>query len=224
MMAFDSDILTALVYAAVFAAAAIRAKQWPWLLGCILLWLVVNAAGMLFLGVRSDGLLAPSTGGMAEIKPEGLWYFGHPLSLVAPQLYIVPASLLYFKKTAWQRNGEASYRAAGGAFIGLFAVTGALSAAALLLIAATVWYAYPTGNTAYAASAMLYLFVLKPVFWILIQATLMIVFYIHSQKIKGIPADNFSPAQLKAGFLLSLLLAGISIVGAMALVWLRQAA
>lgn len=223
MMAFDSDIFTALVYAVVFAAAAVRAKQWPWLLGCILLWLAANAAGMLLLGVPSDGLLTPSTGGMAEIRPEGLWYFGHPLSLVAPQLYIVPASLLYFK-TAWRRNGEESYRASGGTFIGLFAVTGALSAAALLLIAATVWYAYPTGNTAYAASAMLYLFVLKPVFWILIQAVLMIVFYIHSRKIKGEPADSFSPPQLKAGFLLSLLLSGISIVGAMALVWIRQAA
>lgn len=187
------DLAAAVVYAAVFLIAAFRAGMFQWFWGSVLLWLGCGMIG-------------------AQLLP-GIWGITHLGPLFFPHLYITAASLFFFVDH-WKRRPEPQLWQADCSHIwlGLFAVSNAVMTLAFLILAAAVWYHYPGGVSTFAAVSLFNLYALKPSNWFVMQAVIMMVFYLHRKAVAKQEACLFSAKQLQAGLFLALVFQMVTVV------------
>lgn len=182
-MGAGAGLWAALFYAAVFAAAALRAREWNWLLGSLFLWAGLSSAG-------------------AVLMP-GLWGMTHAGPLMVPHFYITAASPFFLAGRLKKRPQGAVLE--GSRFLGLFAVSNLLMTAVWLLLAVWVAYYYPGGLTPYALPALLQIYAFNPLYWFVFQGLLMAVFYLHRRHDGAEAQQHYSLRQMEAGFLMMLL-------------------
>ena len=190
------DLAAAVVYAAVFLIAAFRAGMFQWFWGSVLLWLGCGMVG-------------------AQLLP-GIWGITHLGPLFFPHLYITAASLFFFVDH-WKHRPEPQLWQADCSHIwlGLFAVSNAVMTLAFLILAAAVWYHYPGGVSTFAAVSLFNLYALKPSNWFVMQAVIMMVFYLHRKAVAKQEACLFSVKQLQAGLFLALVFQMVTVVAMM---------
>jgi len=190
------DLAAAVVYAAVFLIAAFRAGMFQWFWGSVLLWLGCGMIG-------------------AQLLP-GIWGITHLGPLFFPHLYITAASLFFFVDH-WKHRPEPQLWQADCSHIwlGLFAVSNAVMTLAFLILAAAVWYHYPGGVSTFAAVSLFNLYALKPSNWFVMQAVIMMVFYLHRKAVAKQEACLFSVKQLQAGLFLALVFQMVTVVAMM---------
>ncbi|UOO82833.1 hypothetical protein LVJ83_05070 [Uruburuella testudinis] len=180
----DTSFWFVAVYIGVFVIAAYKAGEFQWLWGSILLWLGFGIAG-------------------ARLLP-GIWGITHWIPLYLPHFYITLASLFFFTNH-WQKLPQgARHTGQGNVFLSLFAVSGLQMTLVFALLLLLVWYRFPAGITPYVLPALLQMYVFKPVYWMMAQAVMMGLFYLHRSHIMKEPANRFSRRQLQMGWLLAL--------------------
>lgn len=185
-MAVGFDLWVLAVYITVFIVAAFKAGEFQWLWASVLLWLGFSVIG---------AQLLPGILGITYLAP-----------LYIPHLYIALASLFFFINH-WKKLPEKGWWQAQetNGFISLFAVSGMLMTAVFLLLAFLVYLRFPTGITPYVMPALLQMYALKPAYWFVAQALIMLIFYVHRSLISKEPVTQFSGKQLQAGVLMAFL-------------------
>ena len=125
----------------------------------------------------------------AQLLP-GIWGITHLGPLFFPHLYITAASLFFFVDH-WKRRPEPQLWQADCSHIwlGLFAVSNAVMTLAFLILAAAVWF--------------------------VMQAVIMMVFYLHRKAVAKQEACLFSAKQLQAGLFLALVFQMVTVVAMM---------
>ena len=167
-------------YISVFLMMVYQNRQFKWLVTAIGLWIVLRILG---------GVL---------VWYEALWEFFVRLSLMyLPYFYVVSSSLIVFI-CYWRRLPNSSFWhiKGGKPFFGLFVVSGMLMFMAYLVLLALVGWQFPEGLTPYVLPALLQMYMFDPVYWVCMQAVMMLVFYFHRVVIGKQSANCFSGKQL----------------------------
>ena len=183
-MDWHIDLLAAVGYALVFLLLIFRGGMFQWFWGSVILWLGVSYLGSLLL--------------------PGIWGFTHVGPLFIPHFYLTLASLFFFVDF-WKKAPEEPFWQADSrhVLLSLFAVSNIVMTAAFLVILGVIAYRYPTGISVLAIPALLKFYALKPIYWFLLQLTMIGVFYVHRVVIMKQPGSWFSKHQLVGGYCLA---------------------
>ena len=180
-------------YISAFLVAAYQNKQFLWVIIIMWLWLLGRMMGLWYL---SEIWVYTHLNSLARLS---LWHL--------PYFYVVLASVWVFARR-WRKLPQSPYWQLRGIqpFLSVFAVSGVLQTLAFVLLLGLVAWQFPHGLTPYVLPALVQMYVFEPVYWVSLQAMLMLIFYIHRVVINNQSASEFSSKQLQAGFLLALLL------------------
>lgn len=188
------DLCCAAAYAALFAAAVWQSRRIGWLLAAVFCWLAAGFAGMWLL----PRMLAPFS----------------TVMLYAPQLYIVPACLLFLAANA-RRTDEASYYTVGNRALPVrFAAAAVAMGLGHALVTGLVWLRYPEGMTPRALPFLADLILLQPVYWLGMQLLLMALFSLHNRIAARAPSV-FGIRQIQGGMLVVMLAQAVYAVSMM---------
>ena len=187
MILLHLDFLSALLYATVFLFMIFRAGMLQWFWASIVLWLGISVLG-------------------AKLMP-GMWGLTHAAPLFIPHFYLTLGSIFFFIGH-WRRkaDGEGWQADAGHPLLGLFAVSNVLMTLAFAGVCVLAYYWFSGTAQVFVFSALLKLYVLKPVYWFVLQFVLMAVAYVHGRGIDGRPSFLFSGSQLRLGMLTAALM------------------
>lgn len=187
MILLHLDFLSALLYAAVFLFMIFRAGMLQWFWASIVLWLGISVLG-------------------AKLMP-GMWGLTYAAPLFIPHFYLTLGSIFFFIGH-WRRkaDGEGWQADAGHPLLGLFAVSNVLMTLAFAGVCVLAYYWFSGTAQVFVFSALLKLYVLKPVYWFVLQFVLMAVAYVHGRGIDGRPSFLFSGSQLRLGMLTAALM------------------
>ena len=187
MILLHLDFLSALLYAVVFLFMIFRAGMLQWFWASIVLWLGISVLG-------------------AKLMP-GMWGLTHAAPLFIPHFYLTLGSIFFFIGH-WRRKAdrEGWQADAGHPLLGLFAVSNVLMTLAFAGVCVLAYYWFSGTAQVFVFSALLKLYVLKPVYWFVLQFVLMAVAYVHGRSIDGRPSFLFSGSQLRLGMLTAALM------------------
>ncbi|MBD0763988.1 MULTISPECIES: hypothetical protein [Neisseria] len=187
MILLHLDFLFALLYAAVFLFMIFRAGMLQWFWASIVLWLGISVLG-------------------AKLMP-GMWGLAHAAPLFIPHFYLTLGSIFFFIGH-WRRKADGGgWQAdAGHPLLGLFAVSNVLMTFAFAGVCVLAYYWFSGTAQVFVFSALLKLYVLKPVYWFVLQFVLIAVAYVHGRGIDGRPSFLFSGSQLRLGMLTAALM------------------
>lgn len=184
MAALDWAQLIALgMMLCVFVWQTFRHGQLQWLWFSVALWLV--------LGWFS-----------ASIMPRILG-ITHLANLFLLHTYIFGGSLFFWLNNIHRQPENPRYWQSrdGAVFLTLLCATSLLIHLAFAIFATLVAWTYPAGLSVYAAAFLWQLYFTEPVNMLIMQAFLMLLFYIH-RRIQGLRGDELSLPQLEIGWLL----------------------
>ena len=173
MMAGSLDFYVVVAYTVLALSAIALADMFQWFCATFVIWLGVSYLG-------------------AGILP-GIWGATRAAPLFFIHVYLIVSSVFFFIGHWCRQPDSASYCAdERHVFLSLFAVSNLLMALAAASLATLFSLSNLGQIKIYVFPAMLELYVLKPVYWFVLQAVLMAVFYIHRRWLSGQSAARFS--------------------------------
>ncbi len=196
-----ANALAAGAYFIVFAATAFRHARFQWLWFSIALWLV---AGMF------SGQLMPGVLGITHSANLYLAHFYFFIGSVFFWLndvsaYPPPAAGQPEKAAPRKKHKPKCWQGQAGGLLTLFALASLVQHIALLVLAAVAWQMLHVSLFPYGASAMLEMYALRPLVWLLFTAFSMLVARLHQMWL-GQPENVFSADQIFGGITIALIM------------------
>ncbi|MBR7002004.1 MAG: hypothetical protein IKI11_05030 [Neisseriaceae bacterium] len=177
------------LYFVLFMFLALKSQQKQWIAGTIVMMMGV----FLIIKLRLFGVFAPHT------------------LLLHPYFYISIASFFFFiSDWHWQPENRTFYAKKSHSFLSAWAVASFMQHLAYLIVLLIVSWKYPQGYTPYFLPALLKLYLLHPIFWIVIHLFLTTFLWLIGQP-QG-KQRHFSVVDIQATFLAGLLVMMFSII------------
>lgn len=181
-------IITSL-YFILFMFLAFKSRQTNWIAGTIAMMVGI----LLILNLRFFGIFSPSS------------------LLLHPYFYITIASFFFFiSDWHWQPENRTFYAQKSHSFLSAWAVAAFMQHLAFLIVLLILSWKYPQGYTPYFMPALLKLYLLHPVFWIISHLFLTAFLWLIAEP-KG-KQRHFSVVDIQATFLAGLLVIMLSII------------